>query len=60
LHLLEDLDKDDVEACPSVDESAVDGDVVDGGLAHDGNCADGPGGDRMVLLVEAELIGGPL
>jgi hypothetical protein len=30
LHLLEDLDLDDVEARPSVDESTIDGDVIDG------------------------------
>jgi hypothetical protein len=60
LHLLEDLDRDDVEAHPSVDESAVGSDVVDGGRAQDGNCADGPRGDRMVLLIEADLVGGPL
>jgi mono/diheme cytochrome c family protein len=60
LNILENLDRDDVEARPSIDESAVDGDVVDGGRAHDGNCADCPGGDRMVLLIEAELVGGPL
>jgi hypothetical protein len=33
LHLLEDFDRDDVEACPSVDESAVDRDVVNSGRA---------------------------
>jgi hypothetical protein len=60
LHLLEDLDRDDVEARPSIDESAVDGDVVDGGRAHDGNRADNPGRDRMVLVIEAQLVGGPL
>jgi hypothetical protein len=36
LHLLEDLDRDDVEACPSVDESAFDGDVIDGWRAQEG------------------------
>jgi hypothetical protein len=30
LHLLEDLDRNDVEARPSVDESEIDDDVVDG------------------------------
>jgi hypothetical protein len=59
LHLLEDFDKDDVEACPSIDESAVDGDVVDSGHAQEGNCADGPGVDRMVLLIEADLVRRP-
>jgi hypothetical protein len=38
----------------------VDGDVVDGGRAHDGNSANGHGEDRMVLLIEAKLVGGPL
>jgi hypothetical protein len=59
LHLLEDFDRDDVEARPSVDESAVDDDVVDSGHAQEGNCANGPGGDRVVLLVEANLVGRP-
>jgi hypothetical protein len=59
LHLLEDFDRDNVEAHPSIDESAVDGDVVDSGHAQEGNCAHGPGGDRMVLLVEANLVGRP-
>jgi hypothetical protein len=54
LHLLEDFDRDDVEARPSIDESVVDGDVIDSGRAQERNCADGPGGDRMVLLVEAD------
>jgi hypothetical protein len=60
LHFLDYLDRDDVEAHPSINESAVDGDVVDGGRAHNGNRADGPGGDRMVLLIEAKLVGRPL
>jgi hypothetical protein len=30
LHLLEDLDGDDVEARPSIDESTIDGDIIDG------------------------------
>jgi hypothetical protein len=59
LHLLEDLDRDDVEARPSIDESAVDGDVVDCGRAQEGNSAHDPGGDWMVLLVEADLVGRP-
>jgi hypothetical protein len=59
LHLLEDFDRDDVEARPSVDESAVDGNVVDSGHAQEGNCADGPGGDRMVLLVKVDPVGRP-
>jgi hypothetical protein len=59
LHLLKDFDKDDVEARPFVDESAVDGDVVNSGRAQERNCADSPGGDRMVLLVEANLVGRP-
>jgi hypothetical protein len=57
LHLLEDLDSDDVEARPSIDESVVDGNVVDSGRTHDENRADGPGGDWMVLFVEAQLVG---
>jgi hypothetical protein len=60
LHLLEDLDRDDVETRPSVDEGAVDGDVVDGGSAHDQNRAEHLGGDWMVLIDEAKLVGGPL
>jgi hypothetical protein len=60
LHLLKDLDRDDVETRPSVDESAVHGNVVDGGRVHDWNCADRPGGDWMVLFIEAKLVGGPL
>jgi hypothetical protein len=60
LHLLEDQDSDDVEARPSIDESVVDGNVVDSGRTHDGNRADGPGGDWMVLFVEAQLVGGTL
>jgi hypothetical protein len=59
LHLLEDLDRDDVETHPSIDESAVDGDVVDCGRAQEGNCAHGPGGDWMVLLIKANLVGRP-
>jgi hypothetical protein len=35
LYLLGDLDIDDVEVRPSIDESAIDGDVVDGGRTHD-------------------------
>jgi hypothetical protein len=38
LHLLEDLDRDDVEARPSVDESAIDSDMTDGWRAQEGNC----------------------
>jgi hypothetical protein len=30
--------------------SVVDGDVVDSGHAQEGNCANGPGGDRMALV----------
>jgi hypothetical protein len=41
LHLLEDLDGDDVEAGPSVDESTVDGDVVNCRHAQERNCAHG-------------------
>jgi hypothetical protein len=59
LHLLEDFDRDDVEARPSVDESAVDSDVVDSARAQEGNCVDSPGRDRMVLLVESDLVGRP-
>jgi hypothetical protein len=59
LHLLEDFDRDDVEAHPSIDESAVDGYVVNSGRAQEGNCADGPGGDRMVLLIKADLVRRP-
>jgi hypothetical protein len=36
LHLLEDLDRDDVEARPSIDVSAVDSDVVNSGRAQEG------------------------
>jgi hypothetical protein len=39
LHLLEDLNRNDVETRSSIDESAVDGDVVDSGRAQEGNCA---------------------
>jgi hypothetical protein len=60
LHLLEDLDRDDVQTYPSVDESAVDGDVVDGGRTHNWNRVDRPSGDWMVLFVEAKLVVGPL
>jgi hypothetical protein len=60
LHLLEDLDSDDVEARPSIDESVVDGNVVDSGRTHDGNRADRPGGDWMVLFIKAQLVGGTL
>jgi hypothetical protein len=59
LHLLEDLDGDDVEARPSIDESTVDGDVIDGRRAQEGNCAHGLSGHQMVLLVEADLAGRP-
>jgi hypothetical protein len=59
VHLLEDLDRDDVEARPSIDESAVDSDVVDCGRAQERNCAHGPGGDSMVFLIEADLVGRP-
>jgi hypothetical protein len=60
LHLLEDLEGDDVEACPSIDESSVDGNVIDGRRAQEGNCAHGLCGGRMILLVEADLAGRPL
>jgi hypothetical protein len=60
LRLLEDLDRNDVEACPSIDESKIDGDIVDGRRAHDGNGAHRPGGDRMIFLIEGELAGRPL
>jgi hypothetical protein len=60
LHLLEDLDGDDVEAYPSIDESTIDGDVIDGRCAQEGNCAHSLSGDWMVLLVKAELVGRPL
>jgi hypothetical protein len=60
LHLLEDLDGDDVEACPSIDESRVDGDVIDGRRAQERNCAHSLHGDWMILLVEADLAGRPL
>jgi hypothetical protein len=60
LYLLEDLDGDDVEARPSIDESAVDGDVVDCRHAQEGNCAHSLSGDWMVLLVEADFVGRPL
>jgi hypothetical protein len=39
--------------------SVVDNDVVDSGREQEGNCANGPGRDRMVLLVEADLVGRP-
>jgi hypothetical protein len=55
LHIPKDLDRDDVEARPSIDESAVDSDVVDVGRAHNWNRADGPGGDWMVLFVDSCL-----
>jgi hypothetical protein len=57
LYLLEDLNGDDVEARPSIDESTVDGDVIDSRRAHEGNCAQGLSGDRMILLIEADLAG---
>jgi hypothetical protein len=57
LHLLEDLDGDDVEARPSIDESMVDDDVIDGRRAQEGNCAHALSGGRMILLVEADLAG---
>jgi hypothetical protein len=57
LHLLEDFDGDDVEACPFIDESTVDGDVIDGRSAKEGNCAHALSGGRMILLVEADLTG---
>jgi hypothetical protein len=57
LHLFEDLNRDDVEARPSVDESTIDGDVIDGWRAQEGNCANTLGGGRMILLVEADLAG---
>jgi hypothetical protein len=60
LHLFEDLDGDDVKARPSIDESAVDGDVIDRRHAHEGNCAHSLSGEWMVLLVEANLAGRPL
>jgi hypothetical protein len=37
----------------------VDSDVVDCGHAQEGNCAHVPGGDWMVLFVEANLVGRP-
>jgi hypothetical protein len=52
---LEDLDGDDVEARPSIDESMVDGDVIYGRRAQGRNCAHGLRGDWMILLVEADL-----
>jgi hypothetical protein len=60
LHLLEDLDRDDVEAYPSVDESTVNGNVIDGRRAQEGNCAHALSGGRIILLVEADLAGSPL
>jgi hypothetical protein len=39
LHLLEDLDRNDVEARPSIDESTIDDDVLNCWRAHDGNRA---------------------
>jgi hypothetical protein len=57
LHLLEDLDGDDVEARPSIEESMVDRDVIDGRCAQEGNCAHALGGGRMILLIEANLAG---
>jgi hypothetical protein len=59
LHLLEDLDRDNVEARRSVDEIAVNGDAADSGRAQEGNCAKALGGDRMILLIEANLVGRP-
>jgi hypothetical protein len=55
LHLFKDLDRDNVEARPSVDESAIDGDVIDGWRAQERYCAHAPGGNRMILFVEADL-----
>jgi hypothetical protein len=60
LHLLEDLDQNDVEARPSIDESAIDGDVVDGWRAQEGNHAHTSCGSQMILLVEANLAHRPL
>jgi hypothetical protein len=60
LHLLEDLDGDDVEPRPFVDESTVDGDVIDGRRAKERNCAHGLSGGRMILLIEADLASRPL
>jgi hypothetical protein len=56
LYLLEDLDGDDVEARPSIDESAVDGDVVDCRHAQEGNCAHSLSGDWMVLSSKLILL----
>jgi hypothetical protein len=60
LHLLEDLDRDDVKACPSIDESAVDGDVIDRRRAQERNCAHSLSGDSIIFLVEADLASRPL
>jgi hypothetical protein len=60
LHLLEDIDINDVEACPSIDKSTIDGDVVNCWRAHDGSRAHHLVGDRMIFLVKAELVGRPL
>jgi hypothetical protein len=57
LHLLEDLNRDDVESRPSIDESMVEGDVIDGWRAQERNCANTLGGGRMILLIEADLAG---
>jgi hypothetical protein len=60
LHLLEDLNRDDVEARPSVDVGTIDGDVIDGWRALEGNCANTLCGGRMILLIKADLASGPL
>jgi hypothetical protein len=60
LHLLEDLNRDDVETRPSIDESTIDDDVIDGWRAQEGNCANTLCGGRMILLIEADLASGPL
>jgi hypothetical protein len=60
LHLLEDLDGDDVEACSSVDEGTIDGDVLNGRRACNRNGSHSLGGDRVIFLVKVDLVGGPL
>jgi hypothetical protein len=48
------------KARPSIDETAVDGDVIDHRRAQEGNCAHSLSGDWMVFLVEADLARRPL
>jgi hypothetical protein len=60
LHFLKNLDGDDVEARPSIDESTVDDDVIDRWCAHDGNGAHGASQVRVVFFIEVDLVGGPL